>query len=246
MSDAAVIIVAAGKSSRFNDKNYKKPFVSIRSRALWLHSVDRFLSREDVKQVIVVIADEDQTEFHQRFGGETAVLGLDVVVGGDTRADSVLNGLRAVRHELEYVAVHDAARPCIAETWLDELFVKARQTGAAILATPVVSTVKRVSSGQVAETVPRDGLWESQTPQMFQKHKLLQAYEEVDDYTLATDESQLMEWTGQQVSIVEASALNRKVTTQADLQFVEMALDLLPKPKLDGPARPFEDGDIWR
>ena len=60
MSDVAVIIVAAGKSTRFNDKNDKKPFVSVNARALWLHSVDRFRQREDVKQLIVVIAEDDQ------------------------------------------------------------------------------------------------------------------------------------------------------------------------------------------
>ena len=60
MSDVAVIIVAAGKSTRFNDKKDKKPFVSVNARALWLHSVDRFIQRDDVKQLILVIAEDDQ------------------------------------------------------------------------------------------------------------------------------------------------------------------------------------------
>ena len=120
MSDVAVIIVAAGKSTRFNDKNDKKPFVSVNARALWLHSVDRFRQRVDVKQLILVIAEDDQQTFDERFRAEATLLNVDVVHGGDSRAESVLNGLKTVDEDIQLVAVHDAARPCIADIWLDE------------------------------------------------------------------------------------------------------------------------------
>ena len=251
MSDVAVIIVAAGKSTRFSDKNDKKPFVSVNARALWLHSVDRFRQRVDVKQLILVIAEDDQQTFDERFRAEATLLNVDVVHGGDSRAESVLNGLKTVDEDIQLVAVHDAARPCIADIWLDELFEKAKQTGAAILGTPVVSTVKRVAAGRVCETIPRDGLWESQTPQMFDKLKLLQAYDTAADYTAATDEAQLMEWAGHSVIVVPASPLNRKVTTQEDLKFIELAIQALPKRKLDGPdgsesSSPLENNDFWK
>ena len=254
MSDVAVIIVAAGKSTRFNDSNYKKPFVPVNSRALWLHSVDRFIRRDDVKQLILVIAAEDEQTFGTNFGAEAAILGIDVVHGGETRAESVLNGLRSVREELEYVAVHDAARPCLTDRWLSALFDQAKQTGAAILGTPVVSTVKRVTESNITETVSREGLWESQTPQMFKKSVLQHAYDTTENYAKATDEAQLVEWSGHPVHMVEASPFNRKVTTQNDLQFIELALQILPK--LDGPveqrlhekqsSHPLEDGDFWK
>ena len=251
MSDVAVIIVAAGKSTRFNDKNDKKPFVSVNARALWLHSVDRFRQREDVKQLIVVIAEDDQQAFDERFRAEVTLLNVEVVHGGDSRAESVLNGLKTVDEDIQLVAVHDAARPCIAEIWLDELFEKAKQTGAAILGAPVVSTVKRVAVDRVSETLTRDGLWESQHPQMFDKLKLLQAYETAEDYTAATDEAQLMEWAGHSVVVVPASPLNRKVTTQEDLKFIELAIQALPKRKLDGPdgsesSSPLGNSDFWK
>lgn len=233
MSDVAVIIVAAGKSTRFNNENYKKPFVSVHGRALWLHCADRFINRDDVKQLILVIAEQDQQTFDERFGAEAAVLGIDVVYGGNSRAQSVLNGLGAVQDNINLVAVHDAARPCLSDIWVDELFQVAKQTGAAILGTPVVSTVKRVAADQINETIPRDGLWESQTPQMFDKTKLLAAYQAADDYSQATDEAQLMEWAGYGVSIIAASPLNRKVTTQEDLEFVELAMRALPQRYLD-------------
>ena len=233
MSDVAVIIVAAGKSTRFNNENYKKPFASVHGRALWLHCADRFINRDDVKQLILVIAEQDQQTFDERFGAEAAFLGINVVYGGNNRAQSVLNGLEAVKDNINLVAVHDAARPCLSDIWIDELFQVAKRTGAAILGAPVVSTVKRVAADQIQETIPRDGLWESQTPQMFDKAKLLAAYEAADDYSRATDESQLMEWAGHNVSVITASPLNRKVTTQEDLEFVELAMRALPQRNLN-------------
>ena len=240
----AVIIVAAGKSSRFRDEHYKKPFAPLKNRAVWLHCVDRFINRSDVKQVILVIADEDREDFSIRFGAETAILGVDVTIGGATRASSVQKGLAKVQAGVELIAVHDAARPCISEIWIDELFMEAQRSGAAILATPIVSTVKRVADGKVQETVEREGLWEAQTPQVCQREILESAYTNVENYAHATDEAQLLEWAGHDVQIVTGSPLNRKITTQSDLLFIEMAMRALPKPKLDTPTNPLDD--MWR
>ncbi|MEE2844454.1 MAG: 2-C-methyl-D-erythritol 4-phosphate cytidylyltransferase [Planctomycetota bacterium] len=240
----AVIIVAAGKSSRFRDKHYKKPFAPLKNRAVWLHCVDRVINRSDVKQVILVIAEEDREDFSIRFGAETAILGVDVTIGGATRASSVQKGLAKVQAGVELIAVHDAARPCISEIWIDELFMEAQRNGAAILATPIVSTVKRVVDGKVQETVERKGLWEAQTPQVCQREILESAYTNVENYAHATDEAQLLEWAGHDVQIVTGSPLNRKITTQSDLRFIEMAMRALPKPKLDTPTNPLDD--MWR
>lgn len=240
----AVIIVAAGKSSRFRDDHYKKPFAPLKNRAVWLHCVDRFINRNDVKQVILVIAEEDREDFSIRFGAETAILGVDVTIGGATRASSVQKGLAKVQAGVELIAVHDAARPCISEIWIDELFMEAQRSGAAILATPIVSTVKRVVDGKVQETVEREGLWEAQTPQVCKREFLEAAYTNVENYAQATDEAQLLEWAGYDVQIVKGSPLNRKITTQGDMRFVEMAMRALPKPKLDTPTNPLDD--MWR
>src|SRR5690606_22634765 len=118
MAKFAVIIVAAGKSSRFNDQHYKKPFVPLANRPVWLHSAERFINRSDVGQVIVVISAEDREDFMSKFGANVAILGIDVVDGGAERSDSVANGLARVKPNLEYVCVHDAARPCLADEWI--------------------------------------------------------------------------------------------------------------------------------
>lgn len=245
MAKFAVILAAAGKSSRFNDPHSKKPFTTLAGKAVWLHSADRFLDRADVGQVIVAIAPEDREDFMQRFGANIVVSGIDVALGGETRAETVERALAKVRDEFEYVAVHDAARPCIASIWIDEVFAAAQKSGAAILASPIVGTVKRVANGSIVETVPRDGLWEAQTPQVFQKQTLQEAYQQRGDFQ-PTDEAQLIERSGGQVAIVTASRANLKITTKEDLRLAEHLLKALPKPKDILPKHPFSDGDMWR
>ena len=97
MAKFAVILPAAGKSSRFKDKHFKKPFASLAGRAVWLHSAEKFLNRDDVKQVILVISPEDREYFQFKFAANAAILGIDVVDGGAERADSVENALARVK-----------------------------------------------------------------------------------------------------------------------------------------------------
>jgi 2-C-methyl-D-erythritol 4-phosphate cytidylyltransferase len=246
MPKFAVIIVAAGKSSRFADKNYKKPFAPLAGKAVWLHSAEKFLARDDVKQVIVVISPEDREDFMFKFGANVAILGLDVVDGGDERADSVMKGLSRVKSDIEFICVHDAARPCLADEWITKVFDAAQKSDAAILAIPVASTLKRVAADQTtSETVPREGLWEAQTPQVFRRQLLLDAYAKRGN-AAATDDAQLVERLGRKVTIVVGSAVNLKISTREDLRLAEQALKALPKPKLNNPAHPFANDDMWR
>jgi len=245
VSKFAVILPAAGKSSRFRDQHYKKPFAPLENRAVWLHSAERFVNRDDVKQLILIIAAEDREEFQAKFAANTAILGIEVVDGGEHRTDSVANALSRVRPDMDFIAVHDAARPCLANEWIDKVFAAAEKTGAAMLAIPVRGTLKRVERGLVAETVDRRDLWEAQTPQVFRRQLLLDAYAQRGNVA-ATDDAQLVERLGHPVSIVEGSPINLKVTTREDLRFAQHALKALPKPKVLGPAHPFADDDLWR
>jgi 2-C-methyl-D-erythritol 4-phosphate cytidylyltransferase len=241
----AVILPAAGKSSRFKDPHYRKPFAPLDNRAVWLHSAERFLNRDDVKQLILVISPEDREAFDSKFAANVAVMGIEVVEGGRHRPDSVQRALARVHPDAEYVAVHDAARPCLADQWIDKVFDAAVNSGAAILAVPVAGTLKRVARGVIAETVQRGDLWEAQTPQVFRRQLLLDAYAARGDL-VATDESQLVERLGHKVTIVQGSPINLKITTKEDLRLAAQALKALPKPKTLGPLHPFADDDLWR
>lgn len=242
----AVILPAAGKSSRFHDKHYKKPFVPLAGRAVWLHSAERFLNRDDVAQVILVISPDDRESFHMKFGANVAILGVEVIDGGAERSDSVSAALAHVKPDADFVAVHDAARPCIVDAWIDKVFEAATKTGAAIFAIPVAGTLKRVHQDQtVDQTVSRGKLWEAQTPQVFRRQLIMDAYAQRGDEP-ATDDAQLVERTGHPVHVVTGSSLNLKITTREDLRLAEQAIKALPKPKISGPGHPFADDDMWR
>ena len=242
----AVILPAAGKSSRFRDQHYKKPFATLDGRAVWMHAAEKFCNRSDVGQTILVISPEDREEFSSRFAGNAALMGVEVIDGGAERSDSVANALARVNADCDYVAIHDAARPCIVEAWIDAAFAAAIKSGAAILATPVTGTLKRAAPDQtIAETVARESLWEAQTPQVFRKQLLIDAYSRRGKEP-ATDDAQLVERIGQKVTIVAGSPMNIKITTKDDMRTANALLKALPRPRLAGPAHPFADDDMWR
>lgn len=243
MPKFAVILPAAGSSRRFGDSRKKKVFTDLKGRAVWVRSAEMFTDRDDVIQTIVVVSGDDMEFFLEKYRPNLAFMGVEIVAGGAERADSVENALKTVRADAEFVAVHDAARPVLAKKWIDDVFAKAATTGAAILGHKVSSTLKRAdSSGQITETVPREHLWEAQTPQVFRRDLLLEAFAKRDGFQ-ATDEAQLVERIGHPVSIVDNSAMNLKITTQEDLRIAEKLLDALPKEKALRGFHPFADED---
>ncbi|MGI9428809.1 MAG: 2-C-methyl-D-erythritol 4-phosphate cytidylyltransferase [Bythopirellula sp.] len=245
MPTISVILPAAGASRRFHDKNYKKPYAPLGGKAVWLHSAEKFLNRQDVKQLIVVVAKEDREEFNRKFGANIAILDVEVCPGGVERADSIENALAMVRDDIDLIAVHDAARPCLAEKWLDAVFEAAQRDGAALLAEPVSATLKRVGSNQQVEsTVDRQNLWQAQTPQVFRRELITKAYAARGGKPV-TDDATLVEQLGEKVTVVPGSPLNVKITTREDLKLAEQILKVLPRPK-GQKGNPFADDDLWR
>ena len=246
MTRVAVILPAAGKSSRFGDKD-KKVFANVDGRAVWLRTAEAFVNRKDVVQSLVVIAPEDQEVFHRRYGAHLGLLGIEVVLGGKERFDSVANALAKVKGDVDLVAIHDAARPCVASSQIDAVFTAAAKTGAALLALPVSDTVKRGDhAGKVEATVPRKGLWLAQTPQVFRRETLLAAYAKRASLGAEiTDDSQLVEAAGHDVYLVTGSATNVKITTKEDLALAAAILKSRPEPKAARPIHPFDDEARW-
>lgn len=240
MPSFAVILAAAGKSTRFGESRRKKPFLELKGRPIWVRALEPFLKRDDVQQTLISIAPDDIDWFKDQFRANLAFMNLEIVPGGAERADSVENALRQVRNEIDFVAVHDAARPLLTPAWVNDVFSAAQQHGAAIPAAPVVSTLKRVHEQTITETVPRADLWQAQTPQVFRRDLLLQAYEQRQGLQ-ATDEAQLVEQLGTPVHVVESSAMNLKITTQEDFRMAEALLGALPQERALGQLHPFAD-----
>ncbi len=220
MGTFAVILPAAGKSSRFGDPGQKKTFADLGGRAVWLRAAEMFVARGDVAQTIVAVAADDRELFERRYRPNVASLNITVVEGGAERYDTIARALGAVDPACEFVAVHDAARPCVSAELIDAVFAAAREFGAAIPGIAVADTLKRVdpTSRRIVGTVPRAGLVAVQTPQAFRRDLLVQAYAARSGIAHATDDAQLVEALGHPVHVVDGSPFNLKITTAADLK----------------------------
>jgi len=247
MGQFAVILPAAGRSTRFADPKQKKIFAEIDGRAVWLRALDPFLTHGEVEQIIVAIAPEDRGLFERRYRDKVAFLNLDVIEGGAERSDTVARSLEMVRPACEFVAVHDAARPCLSEGMVTAVFSAAREHGAALLATPVTDTIKRAEGARFTlETVPRNDLSLAQTPQVFRRDWLEQAYARRGELSAgATDDTQLVEALGHRCAIVAGSPFNLKITTQDDLRLAAATLRVLQEIESErSGGHPFADESV--
>jgi len=236
MAGISVIVVAAGKSERFGGKE-SKVFAKLDGQPLFLRALQLFVNREDVCQTLLVVGPQDIGQMKSKFGANIGFMGVKLIEGGTERYESVANGLGEVSDDAEYVAIHDAARVCLAADWIDKVFEAGVKSGAAIPVTPVTSTLKHVGSDNViTETVSREGLHMAQTPQIFRKDVVTEAYaalknkgpDAFGDLPL-TDDAQLVTAVGNKVAVVQGDPRNIKITTREDLKLAGAILKVLPQ-----------------
>ena len=247
MAKFAVILPAAGQSSRFGE-GVKKPFIALDGRPVWQRTAERFANRDDVAQVFLVISPEDREMVEYRHQANLQFLGVKLVDGGAERFESVANALKMVHDDVLFVAVHDAVRPCVKSTDIDRVFATAEKFGAALLGVPVADTLKRLDAdNQVIETVPRRGLWLAQTPQVARRDWLMKAYDNRFTLTAAiTDDAQLLEAAGFPVVMVEGSPTNLKITTKEDMIIATAILEAKLGDKVKKQYHPFaEEEEQW-
>ncbi len=240
--NVAAIICAAGASRRFGGKR-KKPFVDVAGRAVFLRSVELFANRDDVKQTLLAIAPEDKELVTVKWGPNLKFYDVQICFGGAERFDTVKKAMELVKDNIDLIAVHDAVRCCVTKKWIDDCFAVAAKTGAAMLACPVAATIKKVKDNVILQTVERAGLYEAQTPQVFEVELLKKAYENLKnlDAGKISDDSQLIEALGHKVSIVETDSSNIKITRRSDIAIAEAILKTRPKPKPKGYVGPYAE-----
>jgi 2-C-methyl-D-erythritol 4-phosphate cytidylyltransferase len=230
MPQFAVILPAAGQSSRFRGFQRKKPFVELKGRPIWVRTAEHFLKRPDVSQTILVVAPEDMDWFRETFKANLAFMEITVVAGGKSRAESVRNGITAISKPAEFIAVHDAARPLLTAKWIDQVFSAAATYQAAIPGLTISSTVKRVGKDAIiSSTVDREGLVQAQTPQVFAATLLQRAFASCRNPAAATDEASLVEAISEPVHVIDGWPMNIKITTNEDFRLAELFLNALPK-----------------
>lgn len=236
MDQMSVIVVAAGSGERFGGGE-NKVFAKIGDQPLFLVALQLFVNREDVAETILVVSPADMEQMKSKFGANLGFMGVRLVEGGVRRCDSVARGLAAVNDAAKFVCVHDAVRVCVAAEWIDAVYHAAVKNGAAVPVCPVTATLKRVGKdGVVQETVPREGLYMAQTPQVFRTDILKQAYDalaagslKVDAEEAVTDDAQVVSAAGHTVYAVDGDPRNLKITTRGDLSLVAALIKTLPQ-----------------
>lgn len=218
----AVILPAAGVSARFG-ADRDKLLEPLCGQSIIARSVHAFLQRRDVVQVIIPTRRPDMLA--AELPRETR---LNFCLGGSCRAESVRSGLMRVKQDVEWVAVHDAARPLISQELIDRTLAAAFEHGAAVPAMPVTLTIKQAQPplpARVIRTIPRDQLWTMQTPQIMRRRDLAEAFARCPiPLDQITDDVQLLELVGKDVWLVDGEDRNIKITTPLDLILAESIL----------------------
>ena len=221
------IVPAAGSGARFGSE-VPKQYLALAGHPLIHHTLAALCACRRITSVWVVVSPDDGGWSQYDWGGLGRKLRV-VFRGGATRAQTVSNGLAALAAserlaDDDWVLVHDAVRPCLAQPMLDALCDElADDPVGGLLAVPVADTLKRADNAQrVSATEPRDGLWQAQTPQMF-RHRLLR--EALAAHGALTDEAGAVEAAGFAPRLVRSDASNLKVTYPADLRLAELILE---------------------
>ena len=208
------IVLAAGKGARMH-LDYNKMFYRLQDGTTILEkSVNLFLADEDCVQVVLMTTREEENFVRSLFDDER----MTYAYGGETRQDSVYNGLQAVTSK--YVMIHDGARCFLAMREIEALKEALTQENACLLMVPAIDTIKEVKDGYVVHTPKRSTLYAAQTPQCFLTEIIRDCYAQADrDGFVASDDAMLVEhYSCTPIKVVLGSYGNKKVTTKEDLE----------------------------
>ena len=217
----SAIITAAGSGRRFGEA---KQFKKLHGKPLYQYSLDIFIKSRLFDEIILVIPNSNQEkvqkEIKRKYGSQ-----VGLVIGGPDRQDSVKNAIQNSNPNIDLVVIHDAARPFITTTLIEKCISACETSDGAIIAMQPHDTIKFSKDNIVEKTIDRSNIWMAQTPQAFNKQKILEAYSsrEFDDL-IVTDESSLMEKLGYKIMIVPGTGKNFKITTFDDWKRAEAEL----------------------
>jgi 2-C-methyl-D-erythritol 4-phosphate cytidylyltransferase len=210
------IIPAAGQGVRMG--NNKKQLMKLNGTSILIHTLRKFELCPEVDELCLAVQTEDQNDIQELLGEAKLAKRVTIAPGGNRRQDSVENCLRTLPRNTALVVVHDAVRPFITSQQIIAAIEEAARSGACIVGTVCVDTVKQVDRTRVLGTIPRDRIVLAQTPQVFRYTLLMEAFKKAreEDYE-GTDEASLVEHLGWEVTIVPGSNRNIKITTPEDL-----------------------------
>ena len=236
----AAVIVAAGQGRRMSEVGGQPPvlgrtptrakqFLLLAGRPILSHTLDRFEASPVIGEIVLVVPRGEETHCTEeivRPGGFHKI--KRIIAGGDERQESVAFGLAAVSETMDLVAVHDGVRPCVTSEQIAAVCAAAAAADGAVLAIPLQDTPKQVGEGQViTQTLRRQGLWLAQTPQVFHRKILQEAYARAAlEGVSGTDDAALVERLGARICVVLGASSNIKITTSEDLPLAERWLEM--------------------
>jgi len=222
-SDTSAILVCAGNASRMGGVN--KILMPLGQTAVIGVCMTAFQNCPDISEIIIVTKKEN-FEFVQEIADDLHISKLaHLTEGGETRQKSVMQGLKLVSKDSEYIAVHDGARPLVKTDHISKVIHDARVFGGAALGVPVKDTIKVTDGGLIIDTPPRASLYITQTPQVFRKRLYFEAVDFALEHDLDfTDDCQLVEAVGGKIYMTQGDYTNIKITTPEDIKIAEVLL----------------------
>ncbi|MEM1157791.1 MAG: 2-C-methyl-D-erythritol 4-phosphate cytidylyltransferase [Verrucomicrobiota bacterium] len=223
MKDCSAILLAAGSSRRLG---FDKILTPLAGRPAFSYAFDMLASCEAIGEIILVTREDLMENFRQYLSEHDPGVRVQLVVGGQERQDSVYAGLQAADASYRMALIHDAARPLLTRTLVADVLKVARDTGAAICGRPCSDTLKKTADHHAVTATPnRSEFWLVETPQVFEREAILDAYRQVIEKGWAiTDDASAFEQAGGSVSLVESVAMNLKITKQSDWEVLQIWL----------------------
>ncbi|MEJ6949608.1 2-C-methyl-D-erythritol 4-phosphate cytidylyltransferase [Natronospora cellulosivora (SeqCode)] len=217
-----VIIPAAGQGKRMKS-SVKKQYLELLGLPVLVHTLSLFVNHPEIIQIIIVVQ-KDEIDYctlnivDKYFNKKD----IQVVAGGKTRRESVFAGLKVFSPALDYVIIHDGARPLITNKLLNKVVSSVKKEKAVTLGSKLKDTIKKVNEKKVVlETPDRKEFMAIQTPQAFLYKTILEAHQRVPQDAVVTDDASLLEYMGYDVKIIEGSYENIKITTPIDMVVAE-------------------------
>lgn len=228
------VITAAGRGTRLKG-NISKQFMTLHGKPILAHTITAFEDSKRIKDIYLTVPKGFVNYCRENIISEYGFKKIkDILIGGSTRQESVLNALLRLPKETDTVSIHDGVRPLVTAEEIDRLLdtlyaenKKDDEVRGMLLASPVIETVKRIDDEDIIkETINREKIWLAQTPQTFFYNTIIEAHKKAAEQCyIATDDSSLVEWFGYKVKIFRGKHENIKVTTPMDLFLAEIIME---------------------
>ncbi len=223
--DIGVIIPAAGRGKRMK-ANINKQYLKINSIPIIVHTLELFAHDSRIRDIVLVVKDTEVSYCKEKILKKYKFNNINIVAGGETRRESVFAGLMAFSPAIDYVIIHDGARPLLPREVIDRVIDNLGNYKAITTAVKVKDTIKiKDKNNFVSRTLTREKLVAIQTPQAFSYNLIKEAHKKIPEGVRVSDDASLVEKLGEPVKIIKGSYQNIKITTPDDLTYARLILE---------------------